>query len=90
MLPVTEMMKGLIVGEEGRLGEAGEVDEVDEAKLVMLRASRVLSEMVLINFKYSPRSIGLYPSVFRLPVWSALAFALSEEALWVVGLKNVY
>lgn len=82
MLPVTEIMKGLIVGEEGRLGE-----EVDEAKL---RASRVLSEMVFINFKYSPSSIGLYPSVFRLPVWSALAFALSGEALWVVGLKNVY
>ena len=87
MLPVTEIMKGLIVGEEGRLGEAG---EVDEAKLVMLRASRVLSEMVFINFKYSSSSIGLYPSVFRLPVWSALTFALSGEALWVVGLKNVY
>jgi len=84
MLPVTEIMKGLIVGEEGRLGEGG---EVDEAKL---RASRVLSEIVFINFKYSPSSIGLYPSVFRLPVWSALAFALSGEALWVVGLKNVY
>lgn len=87
MLPVTEIMKGLIVGEEGRLGEAV---EVDEAKLVMLRASRVLSEIVFINFKYSPSNIGLYPSVFRLPVWSALAFALSGEALWVVGLKNVY
>ena len=84
MLPVTEIMKGLIVGEEGRLGEGR---EVDEAKL---RASRVLSEMVFINFKYSPSSIGLYPSVFRLPVWSTLAFALSGEALWVVGLKNVY
>jgi len=84
MLPVTEIMKGLIVGDEGRSGEDG---EVDEAKL---RASRVLSEMVFIKFKYSPSSIGLYPSVFRLPVWSALAFALSGEALWVVGLKNVY
>jgi len=84
MLPVTEIMKGLIVGEEDKLGEDG---EVDGAKL---RASRVLSEMVFINFKYSPSGIGLYPSVFRLPVWSALAFALSGEALWVVGLKNVY
>lgn len=64
MLPVTDIMKGLIIGEESRVEAVGE----DRVALAMSRASRVLSEMVFIKFKYSPSSIGLYPSVFRLPV----------------------